>query len=52
MRQKNRKILELQICHQYSSNSFLEGALISGLTHFESVTAIKAGIKYGKNLVH
>jgi hypothetical protein len=35
-----------------AADSLLEAALTSGLTHFESVNAIKAGIKYGKNLVH
>jgi hypothetical protein len=35
-----------------ASDSLLEAALASGLTHNESVNAIKAGIKYGKNLVH
>jgi hypothetical protein len=35
-----------------ASDSLLEAALASGLTHFESVNAIKAGIKYGKNLIH
>jgi len=35
-----------------ATDSLLEAALASGLTHFESVNAIKAGIKYGKNLVH
>ena len=32
--------------------SLLEAAIFSGLTQFESINAIKAGIKYGKNLVH
>jgi hypothetical protein len=32
--------------------SLLEAAIASGLTHFESENAIKAGIRYGKNLVH
>jgi len=35
-----------------ASESLLEAAIFSGLTQFESVSAIKAGIKYGKNLVH
>ena len=35
-----------------ASESLLEAAISSGLTQFESVNAIKAGIKYGKNLVH
>jgi hypothetical protein len=35
-----------------ASQSLLEAAIASGLTEFESVNAIKAGIKYGKNLVH
>jgi hypothetical protein len=35
-----------------ATDSLLEAAITSGLTHFESVNAIKAGIKYGKNLVH
>ena len=35
-----------------ASESLLEAAIASGLTRFESVNAIKAGIKYGKNLVH
>jgi hypothetical protein len=35
-----------------AADGLLEAALTSGLTHFESVNAIKAGIKYGKNLVH
>jgi hypothetical protein len=35
-----------------SADSLLQAALASGLTQFESVNAIKAGIKYGKNLVH
>jgi predicted acetyltransferase len=35
-----------------ASDSLLEAAISSGLTHFESVNAIKAGIKYGKNLVN
>ena len=34
-----------------ASQSLLEAAIASGLTQFESVNAIKAGIKYGKNLV-
>ena len=34
-----------------ASQSLLEAAVASGLTQFESVNAIKAGIKYGKNLV-
>jgi hypothetical protein len=35
-----------------ASESLLEAAIISGLSQFESVNAIKAGIKYGKNLAH
>jgi hypothetical protein len=35
-----------------ASESLLEAAISSGLTQFESVNAIKAGIKYGRNLVH
>ena len=35
-----------------ASESLFEAAISSGLTQFESVNAIKAGIKYGKNLVH
>ena len=35
-----------------ASESLLEAAISSGLTQFESLNAIKAGIKYGKNLVH
>jgi hypothetical protein len=35
-----------------AGKSLLEAALASGLTHFEAVNAIKAGIKYGKNLIH
>ena len=35
-----------------ASDSLLEAAISSGLTQFESVNAIKVGIKYGKNLVH
>ena len=35
-----------------ASESLLEAATLSGLTKFESVNAIKAGIKYGKNLVN
>ena len=35
-----------------ATDSLLEAAIASGLTHVESVNAIKAGIKYGKNLVH
>ena len=35
-----------------ASESLLEAAIASGLTRFESVNAIKAGIKYGKNLIH
>lgn len=35
-----------------ASESLLEAAIASGLTNFESVNAIKAGIKYGKNLIH
>ena len=37
---------------KFASESLLEAAISSGLTQFESVNAIKAGIKYGKNLVH
>jgi hypothetical protein len=37
---------------KFASDSLLEAAISSGLTKFESVNAIKAGIKYGKNLVH
>jgi len=33
-------------------DSLLEAAISSGLTHFESINAINAGIKYGKNLVN
>ena len=35
-----------------ATDSLLEAAIASGLTQFESLNAIKAGIKYGKNLVH
>jgi len=35
-----------------AAKSLLEAALASGLTNFEAVKAIKAGIKYGKNLIH
>lgn len=35
-----------------ASDSLLEAAISSGLTQFESMNAIKAGIKYGKNLVN
>jgi hypothetical protein len=35
-----------------ATESLLEAAIASGLTNFESVNAIKAGIKYGKNLIH
>jgi hypothetical protein len=35
-----------------ATDSLLEAAITSGLTHIESINAIKAGIKYGKNLVH
>ena len=35
-----------------ASESLLEAAISSGLTQFESVNAIKAGIKYGKDLVN
>jgi hypothetical protein len=35
-----------------ASESLLEAAIFSGLAQFESINAIKAGIKYGKNLVH
>jgi hypothetical protein len=35
-----------------ATDSLLEAAIASGLTNFESINAIKAGIKYGKNLVH
>jgi len=34
-----------------ASVSLLEAAIASGLTRFESVNAIKAGLKYGKNLL-
>jgi len=34
-----------------ASESLLEAAIFSGLAQFESINAIKAGIKYGKNLV-
>lgn len=34
-----------------ASESLLEAAIFSGLTQFESVNAIKAGIKYGKDLI-
>jgi hypothetical protein len=34
-----------------AAKSLLEAALASGLTNFEAVKAIKAGIKYGKNLI-
>jgi hypothetical protein len=37
---------------KFASDSLLEAAISSGLTKFESVNVIKAGIKYGKNLVH
>jgi hypothetical protein len=37
---------------KFASESLLEAAISSGLTKFESVNAIKVGIKYGKNLVH
>jgi hypothetical protein len=37
---------------KFASDSLLEAAISSGLTHFESVNAIKAGIRYGKNLVN
>jgi hypothetical protein len=35
-----------------AADSLLEAAIASGLSHFESVNAIRAGIKYGKNLVN
>ena len=35
---------------KFASDSLLEAAISSGLTHFESVNAIRAGIRYGKNL--
>ena len=35
-----------------AADSLLEAALASGLTHFESVNAIKERIEYGKNLVN
>jgi len=35
-----------------ASQTLLEAAISSGLSQFESINAIKAGIKYGKNLVH
>jgi len=35
-----------------ATDSLLEAATASGLTHFESINAIKAGIKYGKDLIH
>jgi hypothetical protein len=35
-----------------ATDSLLEAAIASGLTNFESINAIKAGIKYGKNLDH
>jgi hypothetical protein len=35
-----------------AAKSLLEAAIESGLTHFESANAIKAGIKFGKNLFH
>jgi hypothetical protein len=34
-----------------ASQSLLEAAILSGLTQFESVNAIKTGIKYGKDLM-
>lgn len=37
---------------KFASDSLLEAAISSGLTYFESVNAIRAGIKYGKNLVN
>jgi hypothetical protein len=37
---------------KFASERLLEAAISSGLTKFESVNAIKVGIKYGKNLVH
>ena len=37
---------------KFASDSLLEAAISSGLTHFESVNAIRAGIRYGKNLVN
>ena len=35
---------------KFASDSLLEAAISSGLTHFESMNAIRAGIRYGKNL--
>jgi len=35
-----------------AAKSLLEATIESGLTHFESANAIKAGIKFGKNLFH
>lgn len=35
-----------------ATDSLLEAAIASGLTKFESINAIKAGIKYGKDLIH
>jgi len=37
---------------EVATDSLLEAAVASGLTPFESVNAIKAGIKYGKSLAH
>ena len=37
---------------KFASKSLLEAAISSGLTQFESINAIKAGIKYGKSLVY
>jgi hypothetical protein len=37
---------------KFASESLLEAAIYSGLTQFESVNAIKAGIKYGRSLVN
>jgi hypothetical protein len=35
-----------------AADRLLEAALASRLTHFESVRAIDAGIKYGRSLAH
>jgi hypothetical protein len=35
-----------------ATDSLFEAATASGLTHFESINAITAGIKYGKDLIH
>ncbi len=46
------KIVGMGSLDEYiASESLLEAALASGLTRFESVNAIKAGLKYGKNIV-